>query len=453
MQIKILVIEPNNTIADVIKRNFDKGFGATVEVVQTPKEGIDLLAGEHAFKLVIVRNFLSSEETKKKSEFASVFFNLAYDANIITPTIVLGDLTIAAKEHIAICETMKIEELNKLFLKILNLKKEQFSHMKLPRYVPFAISNFYLMHESPCDVYIRLSKSTGDDYIKRLHIKDTFTKNDLLKYEQLGLEEFYIQREDREHFINGLLTQTLHNLREGEENQISFSKNSDSFTIGADMIKLLGVTPSCVALVEETVSNITTQITKSGKFGELLKRVLDDKYSFSYRRSYLICILSHMLLPRMEWGGQDQRQNIFEKLALVSYFHDIYLEDDVMLKITTNEQLRKAELSPRQRDIVINHANNAAMLVYNFPHLPQGVDLIIKQHHGTTNGVGFPESYSTAISPMAIFFVVIEEFANQMLLSNDLKNIGIVISDMKEKFHLPSYRKIVQEIELMINKR
>lgn len=456
MQLKILVIEPNSMIADIMKRNFDKGFGASLDLTSTVSEGIAKLAPGHTYNIVIIRNLIAKEGSNLKSPFASILINSIIDQKIDIPVIVLGDLEIATNEKIYICETMKIEELNKLFLKALNLKKENFSHMKLPKYVPFPISNFYLMNQSPCDVYIKLNKATGDEYIKRLHLGDNFNKQDLLKYENLGVADFYVTREDREHFLNGLLSQTINNLKENSQSEISFSKNADSFVIGSDMIKLLGVTPACVELVEATIENMRSQITKSGKFGELLKRVLDNKFSFSYRRSYLICILSHMLLPRMDWGGQDQRSNLFEKLSFVSYFHDIYLtdaDDEKMFKITNQEQLRKADLTPRQKDIVINHANHAALIVHNFPHLPQGVDLIIKQHHGTSNGVGFPEVYTTSISPMAIFFVVVEEFANLVLLNNDLMNIVILIDQLKEKFTLPSYRKIVTEIEAMILKK
>lgn len=447
MQLHILVIDPLVKITEVIYQNFDKNFGASVKVIHSLEEGLAIFDTSEVFDLCVFRNYNGLDQaTGRMVDFAKPLLAKIDARENKIPVIVLGDVELALKPHVHICYEMKIQELNKIFYKALNLKREDFMHMRLPKYVPFPISNFYLMDNSPCDVFIKLTKSTGDEYIKRLYVGDSFNKKDLKKYESLGLTDFYITREEREFFINNLLDQTLKNLKNSSDEESHFDKNADSFTIGTDMIKLLGVTPACVELVEETVSNIKTQILKSGKLSDLFKNVFDDKHSFSYRRSYLICIVSYMLLPRMEWGGIDQRSSLFEKLSLVSYFHDIYLETEEMLKINSIEELRKANLTPRERDIILNHANNAAMIIHNYPHLPQGVDAMIRQHHGSTNGFGFPEAYSASISPMAIFFIVVEEFAT-LILTAKVMDMSLIIKELKAKFTLPSYRKYASEIE------
>ncbi len=447
MQLNILIIDPLEKITEVVRQNFDKNFGASIQAIHTLEEGLAFLDKKPTLDLYIIRNYNGLDQnTGRMAEFAKPLLAKLDSIENKTPVIVLGDVELAIKANIYVCYEMKIQELNKIFYRALNLKREDFLHMKLPKYVPFPISNFYLMDRSPCDVYIKLTKTTGDEFIKRLYVGDSFTKKDLKKYESLGLADFYITREEREFFINDLLEQTLKNLKAKGDDETHFDKNADSFTIGTDMIKLLGVTPACVELVEETVDNIKTHILKTGKLSDLFKNVFNDKHSFSYRRSYLICIVSYMLLPRMEWGGVDQRSSLFEKISLVSYFHDIYLETDEMLKINSLEDLRKANLSPRERDIVLNHANNAAMIIHNYPHLPQGVDAMIRQHHGSANGLGFPEVYSSSISPMAIFFIVVEEFAT-LILTAKVMDTSLIIKDLKTKFTLPSYRKYVSEIE------
>ena len=101
-----------------------------------------------------------------------------------------------------------------------------------------------------------------------------------------------------------------------------------------------------------------------------------------------------------------------------AFFHstiadiETLIEEEKLLKIMDLDSLRKANLTPRERDAVLNHANKAALLAQTYPRLPQGVDIIIKQHHGVSNGVGFPEALTAGISPMAIFFVVVEDFMN-----------------------------------------
>lgn len=451
IDLKILLVEPNEQVGDLILKNFEREFGAKVIYMKTAQESIDRIKGGEYFDLFVVRN--NSQETVDHpiEAIAALFLNMIYDNTLTTPLIVIGEFEHTMKKYAMVSDRLRIEELNRLVLKALNLKKESFGHMKLPDYISFPTKYFYLMTLCPCDVYIRLVKKSGDDYVKRLHFGESFTKEDLKKYEDLGLQEFYILKEERELFMNGLLTQSLKNLRAPHTLDQAVEMTGDSFVISSDLIKSLGVSSTCVAMVDQTVHQMRTQIMKSDKLGLLLKKLLDNQLSFSYRRSYIICLMTYTLLPKMEWGSSEQLPSLLEKISMVSFFHDIYLlEDEKLLKIMDYETFRKANLTPRERDAVLNHANKAALLTQSYPKLPQGVDLIIKQHHGVSNGVGFPEVLTTAISPMAIFFIVVEDFVTCILEQGNTDNFVSIIKYMKERYQLPTYRKVVTEIESIV---
>lgn len=454
MELKILLVEPNESVGELIAKNLEREFGAKITHLKTAQEGLGLIKKGEYFDLFVVRN--NSEETVDKAQepIAALFLNAIYDLSLETPLIVIGEFEHTYKKFAMVSDRLRIEELNRLVLKALNLKKEEFSHLKLPDYIPFPINYFYLMNLSPCDVYIKLAKKTGDEYVKRLNFGENFTKENLKKYEDLGLREFYILKEERELFMNGLLTQSLRNLRQPHTIDEAVVKTGDSFVISSDLIKSLGITSTCVAMVDQTVHQIRTQITKTDKLGTLLRKLLDNQLSYSYRRSYLICLMSYTLLPKMEWGSQEQQSVMLEKLSMVSFFHDIYLlEEEKLLKIMDNEVLKKAQLSSRERDAVLNHAHQAALLAQSYPRLPQGVDIIIKQHHGVSNGVGFPEALTAGISPMAIFFVVIEDFVTCILENSESLNFTPILAHLKQRYQLPTYRKIVTEIEHMLLKK
>ena len=453
MELKILLVEPNESVGDLIYQNLMREFGAKVTNLKSAHQAIELLNKAEYFDLIVVRNNSLETVDQPVEQIAALILNTIYDKSLKTPLIVIGEFEHTYKKYAMVSDRLRIEELNRLVLKALNLKKEDFIHMKLPDYVPFPIKYFYLMTISPCDVYIRLVKKSGDDYVKRLHFGESFTKDDLHKYEDLGLTEFFILKEERELFMNGLLTQSLKNLRAPHTIDEAVVMTGDSFVISSDLIKSLGISTTCVAMVEQTVQQIRTQIIKSDKLGGLLKKLMDDQLSYSYRRSYLICLMSYTLLPKMEWGSQEQQISIMEKISMVSFFHDIYLEDEKLLKIMDLESLKKAQLNSRERDAVMNHANKAALLAQTYPRLPQGVDLIIKQHHGVSNGVGFPDVLTSSISPMAIFFIVVEDFVTCILDHNDLDNFVNILKYLKQKYQLPSYRKIVAEIESVIIKK
>ncbi len=453
MDIKILLIEPNETVGDLIKQNLEREFNAKVHMCKTGAEAALSIKKNEFFDLYISRNQTEETPPKEGQAIASLVLNALYDNSLTKPLIVIGEFEHSLKKFALVCEQLRIEEINRLVLKALNLKKEEFSHLKMPEYLPFPTSHFYLMNLCPCDVYIKLTKRTGEEFVRRLRFGEAFTKEDLKKYEEVGLKEFFVKKDDRELFLNGLLTQSLKNLRVSHEPIKAVEVTGDSFVLSADLLKSLGITPACVAMVDQTIAHMRTQITKSDKLGVLLKKLLDNQMSFSYRRSYMINLISFTLLPKMEWGSTEQQQMLLEKISMVSFFHDIYLEDDAHLKIMSKEDVRLTKLNPRERDLILNHANKAALLIQNYPKLPSGVDQIIKQHHGVSNGVGFPEVLSTSISPMAIFFIVVEDFVTQVLENQDLAHIPVILADLKLKYTLPTYRKILTEIESIFKKK
>lgn len=456
MQLKFLLIEPVETTAEVIEKNLQREFGAVTVTTLTAAEGVERLKKAEHFDLIVARNFAEETAEHAAEPIAELLLNALYDFNLKTPLIVIGEFEHTYKQYALVSERLRIEEINRLVLKALDLKKEDFNHLKLPDYIPFPIRLFFLMSNSPCDIYIKLVKKTGEEFVKRLHFGETFNREDLLKYEELGLKEFFVLRDERELFMNGLLTQSLKTMKAltNTDEKAAVAVVGDSFVISSDLILTLGISPAAIAMVDQTITHMKSQINKSDKLGQLLKRLLDNQLSYSFRRSYLISLLSHTLLPKMEWGSGDQQSILLDKLMLVSFFHDIYLEEERFLKIMDNESFRKADLTPRERDLILNHANRAAMLVQSYPKLPQGVDMIIKQHHGVSNGVGFPEVLTASISPMAVFFIVVEDFVTQLLtLNEDTSRVPLIIKNTKERFQLPSYRKVATELENIILKK
>jgi HD-GYP domain-containing protein (c-di-GMP phosphodiesterase class II) len=453
MSLKILLVEPNDSIRDLIQKNLEREFGSEVFSFKETTDAVSSLDSPRSYDLFIVRNATEETIEKPKEMIAAIFLNIIYDKQLKTPLVVIGEFEHTFKKYALISDRLRIEELNRLVLKALNLKKEDFSHLKLPDYIPYSISYFYLMTLCPCDVFIKLTKKSGDEYVKRLHFGESFTKDDLSKYEELGLKEFFILKEERELFMNGLLVQSLKNLRSALGSERVIEATGDSFSISTDLIKSLGINANSVVMVDQTLQQMKNQITKNDKLGQLLRKLLDDQLSYAYRRSFMICLFSYTLFPKMEWGSQEQQTILLEKITMVSFFHDIYLEEERLLKIMDNEAMKKANLTPLEKDLVINHANKAALLIQSYPKLPQGVDLIIKQHHGVSNGVGFPEFLTAGISPMAIFFVVIEDFVTQLLEQKDTASIPNIMINLKAKYQLPTYRKVVTEIEAVVGKK
>jgi hypothetical protein len=447
MELKILIVEPNAEIAEIFRKNFAQRFDAKVIVFNTANKAI-----EHLEITTIIYSIFIVRNSHGEEAIAAKVLNYIYDQSLQIPCIVVGEFEHSFKKYVVIPEKTRIEELNRLMLKELGLKKENFKAVKLPEYIAYPLRFFYLLDTFPTTVCMKRIKKAGDEYVCHFHAGESFNSDGLEKYAEVGLTEFYIPKDENEAFMNAILVQGIQSIKKSSTLEESVSATEQIFVISSDLMKGLGINASATLLVDQTLQVMRAQVTKPDQLTQLLRKLLDNQMSFSYRRSYLICLLSNSLFPKMEWGNGEQQQIILIKISMISYFHDIFLDDEKLLKIMNQEDFKKSDLTPAERDLVLNHANRAALLVQGYPRLPQGVDLIIKQHHGVSNGVGFPDQLTSAISPMAIFFIVVEDFATQILTLKEGQKLSSIIPILKERYQLPSFKKIISEIEALLAK-
>ena len=111
-------------------------------------------------------------------------------------------------------------------------------------------------------------------------------------------------------------------------------------------------------------------------------------------------------------------------------------------------ELKKAKFEPAVKALVEKHAQMAAEFVQKFPHAPMGADQIIRQHHGTLNGIGFSEHYGNNVSPMAVVFIVAEEFT-RIILNNEHGPFdrAAFIRELKEEFPTSRFQKVISTLE------
>jgi hypothetical protein len=83
-----------------------------------------------------------------------------------------------------------------------------------------------------------------------------------------------------------------------------------------------------------------------------------------------------------------------------------------------------------------------------------GADLLIKQHHGMTNGVGFAIDFKEDISPLSKVVMVSESFVELYMKGkeedpNYEMDLEIVIAQLSAKFKKSTYRRIVETLRTL----
>ncbi|MAE59574.1 MAG: hypothetical protein CME69_11875 [Halobacteriovorax sp.] len=325
------------------------------------------------------------------------------------------------------------------------------------QYIPIQIENFYLLKSPNCDIYIKIQKTDGDQFVKRINAGDAIDKDSVKKYQDMNLDFFYVEREDFEKIIDQILSETLKGIviaNKSKESTIEVT--GDSFEITQNILDEFGVRASTVRVARATIKSILNSVSSNKKLSALLKEVLNNEASYSFKRSFLNTLFFNEIAPHLGWGKGNQLNQTIEKFAFVSFFHDCYLRDEKLLRINWKDDLDATNFTNAEYELLDMHANKAATLLQQIPNCPSDVDVIIRQHHGTNNGVGFADKLTVSISPISVVFIVIEAFSTEILNTlYDKKKLNIkdVFAILNERFTLSSYNKILELLKNMVMRR
>lgn len=450
----------NQLLADHFREQFKAKVLTTVELEVAKTE----LESNDKYNLILIKNPRYQEiypdekfnETEKppalpkEFDYAHRILNLLYDHSYETSVIIIGDYDTSFQNFECISERLRLEELNRVVFKRLKLRKEDYSHIKLPDYVAIPVKDLIALTSVPCDLFIKLNRKEGEDFLKRFKEGDDFSIEDIKNYQNAGVDYLYVRKDERDTFYQGLTKESLLKIKNlsSAEVEEKIKINSSIFQASSLFMRELGITEGTIHMVETSLKTIQHMVTQESKIGNFLKKLLQSQESYSFKRSALISALSYQVLPQMDWGSGDQLQQIFLKIHTVSFYHDLGLEEEAHFKILFKDQFDGLnKFTSKERELILNHAQKMATLMQGIPKLPQGVDLIVKQHHGQTNGIGFPEKLSSGISPLAIFFIVIEHFSTLILESNEKIQFEPIFDEMYKRHNLPSYRKVVDTLK------
>ncbi len=460
---QILIITNKDSLNQLLSDHFRDQFRAQVLAttdLEVAKKELEL---SDKYNLIIIKNPKYMEiypnekvneqdslQIPKEFDFAHRILNLLYDQSLDCSVIIIGEYDASFQNFECISDRLILEELNRVVFKRLKLKKEDYAHIKLPDYVAIPVKDLHALATVPCDLFIKLNRKEGEDYLKRFKEGDDFSIEDIKSYQKAGVDYLFVRKDERDVFYQGLTKESLLKIKDLSNAEVDekIKINSSIFQASSLFMRELGITEGTVHMVETSLKTIQHMVTSESKIGIFLKKLLQSQESYSFKRSALISAISYQVLPQMDWGSGDQLQQMFLKIHTVSFYHDLGLEEESHLKILFKNQFDESnKFTSKERDLILNHAQKMATLMQGISKLPQGVDLIVKQHHGQTNGIGFPEKLSSSISPLAIFFIVIEHFASLLLECSDKIQFEPLFDEMYKRHNLPSYRKVVDTLK------
>ena len=302
--------------------------------------------------------------------------------------------------------------------------------------------------QSSCDVYIKIeNKDTGPKYLKRLHANNTFSKEEVQKYIIGGLKEFYVPADQYQEYVNMISVEIIRSLKNKKnENLDVFMLKSFAYDTALERLKLFGIVDDLtIHLAQETIKKITKSIEKNETLTNYMKHLKSSSSSFAFFHSFLIALLAERLAKAFDWYSAQAR----DKLVYLAYFHDISLSSSKLSIISSETDIEMYSLTDAERDSVMNHATRSAELLSNFKEIPFGLAQLVTEHHGSKKGFGFPENLNTSISPLAIMFMVLEDFSTAFIKYNieTAEDIQLIFEGLKNKYNHPTYTETLVSLK------
>ena len=406
---------------------------------------IELRSGEN-FALVIAKDIIKDERV------FDIINNEIISLNLKIPIIARKTTPEFTTQYI-----LNEESIDENISQITNLIKEKINEKfkNNSDFIPVDSEQFLNFENSQlaCDVYIKIiTKKTGDKFLKRLHASDHFTKKEIKNYIDSGLKEFYIPVEQYLSYINMISLEITKSLKNSKNDHLDiFKLNSFAYETALGRLKVFGVVDDItIHLANETIKKITKSIEKNLILTSYLKHLKSNTSSFAFFHCFLIAILSEKLSKQYDWYSLQAR----DKLIYLSYFHDLSLTNSKLSAIHSDVDIELSSLSEEDKKLVLNHASESAKLIESFKEIPFGLAQLVNEHHGSKKGYGFPEHISTSVSPMAIMFIVIEDFANLFIKekAETTDDIEKIFNSLKIKYSNPVYTETLLSLQSIFSK-
>lgn len=432
-----LVVESNEQLRSIYALNLKIWVASETLTVKSASQARSLIESQDDISLIITKVQCGEENT------AQELLNILKSKNKEIPMIVLGKSELPISENFIQLDTgLEFKPLIQQSARFLGVTAKDMAALQVPDYFEVPLEFFRYLKRSVVDVYFR----EGREYHLKFEANADFSQ-DIIKNLSANTANLYVTKNDRLRFVANITSELVTLIPNQEMNADDAMKVQQmGMSLLQEKINLLGITPETVELSKRNIKQMVGNSKKYPKLGNLVARMLKNKASYLFKHTQ---ILSHVCLHIMEhidWGNEDQKQ----KIAFVCFFHDIVLETDEQAMIHSEKELKAATISAPAKELVRKHAQLSAEMVHKFPSAPMGADIIIRQHHGVTHGIGFSESYGGNLSPMTIVLILAEDFTDGILRSaavDSALNVPAKIAQMREKYPTQRFQKIIDLIE------
>ena len=434
-----LLVENNSKLQSVYNLNLSTWLGLSIVTKKSASEAIEHLQNEsHTINLIIVRSII------EKTEAAKIMVEYVQKSGLNIPIIEIGPGAEVPGCFAHVPNSLQIKILIQSCARALGITAKDMSQKEVPDFFPIPLIYFKIIKSPTCDVYSRdeIDSNQFKVLIKKSAPIESAMINELI---QNNVSDLFVDKLERLEFVNYLTSEIMALLTKTEISvDEEITATDKSMELLSKKLLTIGVNEETIKLAHKNMETVRRNVKSHNKLSKLLERLLSNKTSYLFKHTQILTYVSLHIIKNIDWGSPEQE----DKVSFISFFHDIVLESDEQARIKSTMELKTSGLDQAQKQLVERHAQLAAEFVAQFPHAPMGSDQIIRQHHGTLNGIGFSEHYGNNVSPIAIVFIVAEEFT-RIILKRETGPFDRteMLRELKEEFPTSRFQKVIELLQ------
>lgn len=434
-----LLVENNLELESFLSLNLLTWVGSDQRNAKSAKFAIEILESDHKdIDLIICKSNIITERTSE------AIYKYVKDKKLNIPIIIIGKLSFDITENVFnFSSALDIQPIIRAAGKALKVTAQEMAKLSVPEYFPVPIQFFKYLTTPISSIYIQ---DFDDTNLYNIFIKefDYIPPNSLKDLASQGTSELFVKKNDRLKFVNNITQEIVSKLAYkdlNDDEKINALEMSQALL--QEKISRIGITNETIELAQKNLKEMSLTAKNSSSLKRLLKRLMKNKAGYLFKHSQLLMFVTTHLMNNLDWGNEEQ----VNKMQFISFFHDIALENDEQAKIHSEAELKVSDLAENKKELVRKHAQIGATVIASYPKAPMGSEMIIKQHHGITHGIGFSETYGANLSPLTIVFILSEDFVDTIIKSGKEFDVPTKISNMREKYPTQRFQKIINTLE------
>ncbi len=445
---KTLIVSDNEILNQLYVVNLEVYLGTEVELVLSFQKAQELIDSGLEYNLIVTMNMINGQDS------AIMLYEYLQSKKWNKPLVVIGKPEKEVPNIVIIQSSYHLQNLLKSCAEILGVTAKSMAGHIVPEYYAVETSFLLRLGVAPCQIFLQVKKNSEViDYLL-VAKKDDKTTESLRKFSSEGIVKLFVNKLDRLLVINQI-SKSVCDFIQSTEN-LGVAEKSNALSVGFDFIasdfcqtpesthEVMAIAKVCTSVMEDIAKD-------TAGLRALIKILSSNPSGYIYTHSILASFVAAHIVRKVSWGGEGH----LEKINFVLFFHDIML-GPIYLKYPElkyeDDLLFSEKLDEEEKSLVLNHARLAAELVINYRRAPLGVDLLIKQHHGITNGIGFATEFKDDISPLSKIVLVAEAFVEEYMKGRDLDpkfqiDLKVMLPILVEKFKKSTYKKIIETLE------